>query len=181
MILRHIPRDATNHPAPTSPRTPVAPKEIFDEGQRRRLASLGQRFLRAFRRERSRAWLPSRGSDRQLSIVYGPSSPWGKREALRLQHEEKKQSEKVRKQLRGSFHKAGTGCVKRGGLRRSPSRGKKSQPDAHSLFFPPTVSPKQRAVQPRSGRVSGRSALVLGSRFGSFCFVSLPSPAHPSE
>eukprot|EP00903_Cladosiphon_okamuranus_P009623 g9159.t1 len=70
-------------------------QETFDEGQRRRLASLGQKFLRAFRRERSRDWLPNRGSDRQLSIVYGPASPWGKREALRLQREKNKQSEKV--------------------------------------------------------------------------------------
>lgn len=70
-------------------------KDMFDEGQRRRLASLGQKFLRAFRRERSRDWLPNRGSDRQLSIVYGPSSPWGKREALRLQREKTKQTEKV--------------------------------------------------------------------------------------
>lgn len=77
---------------PTARRTE---KEIFDEGQRRRLASLGQKFLRTFRRERSRDWLPNRGGDRQLSIVYGPSSPWGRREALRLQREENKQFEKV--------------------------------------------------------------------------------------
>eukprot|EP00752_Nemacystus_decipiens_P007019 g6297.t1 len=70
-------------------------QDIFDEAQRRRLASLGEKFLRAFRRERSRDWLPNRGSDRQLSIVYGPSSPWGKREALRLQREHNKLSEKV--------------------------------------------------------------------------------------
>ncbi|CAM9410160.1 unnamed protein product, partial [Hapterophycus canaliculatus] len=70
-------------------------QEIFDEGQRRRLASLGQKFLRAFRRERARDWLPDLGGDRQLSIVYGPTSPWGKREALRMEHEQHKQSAKV--------------------------------------------------------------------------------------
>ncbi|CAN0086536.1 unnamed protein product, partial [Ectocarpus fasciculatus] len=70
-------------------------QEIFDETQRRRLASLRQKLLRTFRRERSRNWLPKRGGDRQLSIVYGPSSPWGKREALRLQREQHKQFEKV--------------------------------------------------------------------------------------
>lgn len=89
-----------NHPAPRIAAKTVVlvvvMKEIFDETQRRRLASLGQKFLRAFRRERSRDWLPNRGSDRQLSIVYGPSSPWGKREALRLRREKNKQSEKVR-------------------------------------------------------------------------------------
>ncbi|CBN77383.1 hypothetical protein Esi_0053_0077 [Ectocarpus siliculosus] len=70
-------------------------QEIFDETQRRRLACLRQKLLRTFRRERSRNWLPKRGGDRQLSIVYGPSSPWGKREALRLQREQHKQFEKV--------------------------------------------------------------------------------------
>lgn len=70
-------------------------KEIFDETQRRRLAGLREKLLRTFRRERSRNWLPKRGGDRQLSIVYGPSSPWGKREALRLQREQHKQFEKV--------------------------------------------------------------------------------------
>ncbi|CAM9615190.1 unnamed protein product, partial [Ectocarpus sp. 13 AM-2016] len=70
-------------------------QEIFDETQRRRLACLGQKLLRTFRRERSRNWLPKRGGDRQLSIVYGPSSPWGKREALRLQREQHEQFDKV--------------------------------------------------------------------------------------
>ncbi|CAN0177537.1 unnamed protein product, partial [Ectocarpus sp. 4 AP-2014] len=70
-------------------------QEIFDETQRRRMACLRQKLLRTFRRERSRNWLPKRGGDRQLSIVYGPSSPWGKREALRLQREQQKQFEKV--------------------------------------------------------------------------------------
>lgn len=68
---------------------------MFDGGQRRRLASLGQKFLRAFRRQRSQNWLPDSGGDRQLSIVYGPTSPWGKREALRLEREQHKLSEKV--------------------------------------------------------------------------------------
>lgn len=89
-------------------------KEMFDEGQRLRLASLGQKFLRAFRRERSRDWLPNRGSDRQLSIVYGPSSPWGKREAHRLQRERNKQTEKVQQQLWAWAGTALTGCMKRG-------------------------------------------------------------------
>ncbi|CAM9874733.1 unnamed protein product, partial [Scytosiphon promiscuus] len=70
-------------------------QRTFDKGQRRRLATLGQKFLRAFRREKSRGWLPDRGSDHQLSIVYGPTSPWGKREALRLEREQHKQSAKV--------------------------------------------------------------------------------------
>ena len=60
------------------------------------MASLGQKFLRTFRRERARNWLRRQGGDRQLSMVYGPSSPWGKREALRLQCEQSKHSEKVR-------------------------------------------------------------------------------------
>lgn len=98
-ILSHHPSPqsyiAMSHPALPSPQNFVVLKELFDEAQRRRLASLGHKFLRAFRRERSRDWLPNRGSDRQLSIVYGPSSPWGKREALRVQREKHKQSEKV--------------------------------------------------------------------------------------
>lgn len=60
------------------------------------MASLGQKFLRTFRRERARNWLRRQGGDRQLSIVYGPSSPWGKREALRL-HRDQSKSEKVRR------------------------------------------------------------------------------------
>lgn len=59
------------------------------------MASLGQKFLRAFQRERARNWLPSLGGDRQLSIVYGPSSPWGKREAIRLRLAKAQKLEKV--------------------------------------------------------------------------------------
>lgn len=88
---------------PSAPIIPQSPtqitaamsKAIFDQSQRRRLASLGQKFLRTFLRERARNWLPDRGGDRQLSIVYGPSSPWGKREALRLQREQYQHIEKV--------------------------------------------------------------------------------------
>lgn len=59
------------------------------------MASLGQKFLRTFRRERAKNWLPNRGGDRQLSIVYGAASSWGERETLRMHREQSKNLKKV--------------------------------------------------------------------------------------
>ncbi|CAM9207749.1 unnamed protein product, partial [Sphacelaria rigidula] len=79
----------------TTESTVVNAQEAFDEGQRSRLACLGQKFLRTFRRERARNWRPNHGKDRLLSVVYGPSSSWGEKEALRRLHEETRQLQTV--------------------------------------------------------------------------------------
>lgn len=86
-------------------------KAEFDESQRRRIASLGQKLLRAFRRQQARNWSPPHGGDRQLSIVYGPCSSWGKREAQNLRRERSMQLRKVREIYRrkGGVAFEGTG------------------------------------------------------------------------